>query len=418
MLDEAVLSQMRALQVYESDKDLDVLADIPVSYPKKRPLPLNKDNLQEKKGKEEVPINNCDMSLLEENMKASENIVQVKDITKNDPVPSVSSVDDPFLSLNPFPLVKPQLQDNNVLFPEEPPAASCTDQNHSQAFSDDFNPEASHIVDQNDCLSLKVTQDSLSLLLSQSHDDSLGNSILEALDFAITPLPGHRRVSPQHSRDRRTARSYSEENILDSSHNTFEAILHSTKDMHVSRASIIEEFDPLLTYIPEDHKQDEKKGEEICEQKERMTWREERNVTGNLPSKPTWQTTLQSSRTSDEDMITTKGEREGDIYSSPPDYYAEEGAVALKEEEGIGDYYTSRRYHGAHCLPDGVKGRISYSSSEDSSNVYSWPPDYIAKTLPDTSSPVYPCLYSEEEEKEVAVEGRSAFYLPPTTQVY
>lgn len=415
---------MKVLQVYESEKCLNVF-NTPASHPQKEPLPLDKGSLNERKGKEGVTSNSSDVPLLESNVKASESTVPVKDEAKSNPVPSVSSVDDPFLSLDPFPPVNPQSEVSDVLFSEERQdthtviAASGTHQSLSHAFSNDFTPEASLNADS---FSPKVTQESLSPMVTQSPADNLGDSILEALDFAITPVSGHRRVSPQHSRETRTARFYSEENLLDSSHNTLEAILHPTRDRHASRASIIEEFDPLLTsHTPQDQKQEEEKSEEeVCEQKERETLREkEGESTDILPPKPAPRTTIQSSCTSDEDTMAAEGE--GDIYETPPDYYAEGGAVALENEGEAGDYYTSRRYPGAHCLPDGVKGRISYSSSEDSSSVYSWPPDYPAGVSPNPASPMYPCVYPDEEEEEEESEGagvgRSAFYLPPTTQV-
>lgn len=409
---------MKELQVYEREKLI-----APTSRSQKEPMPLSRDNLPERKGKESITSNGSDVFE-----------TPVKDETKNKHAPSVSSVEDPFLSIDPFLPVNPQAEGDNVVFMEETqdaqtlPAASGSLHNHSNAFSDDFNPNVSLTADS---LSPKVLQkESLSPVATQSPTDNLGDSILEALDFAITPVPGHRRVSPQQSRER-VARSYSEENLLDSSHNTLEAILHPTRDRAASRASIIEEFDPLLTsHTPQEHKQEEEKsGEEVCEQTGRETWKEkESEVAAVLPPKPAPRRTLQSSCTSDEDTMAMEGE--GEIYGTPPHYYAEGGAVALEYERGTvaleddggaDDYYTSGRYPGTHCPSDGVKGRISYSSSEDSSSMYSWPPDYTAGVSSNPASPVYPNLHheeeqEEEEESEGAGVGRSSFFLPPSTQ--
>ncbi|KAK8401154.1 hypothetical protein O3P69_002725 [Scylla paramamosain] len=431
--DEAVLSQMKVLDKYKSDRSPDALADTSLSCVQKGPLPpipLNKDNMQEWKRKEEITSNDSVQALSKSIVKTSGSTVQQKDETKNNLVPFISPINDPFLSLDPFPPVKPQSEDSNALFTEETlgahslPAVSGMHQNHSQASSDVLAPESSWTSNQKDSFSSNATQDSLKTqpLMTQNPPDNLGDSILEALDFAVTPASDHRKVSPQHSQERKTTRSYSEENLLNSSYNTFEIMLLSTKNRQASRASIIEEFDPLVIFhAPQDHTQDEEKMEdEVHEQKGKGVLKEKkRDTKSTVPTKPTPRTTVETSDVSSKGTEATKEEGERDIYGSPPDYFAEGGAVALEEEARV-DMYTSRRYTGAYDLSDRAKGR-SYSSSEDTSSMYSWPPDYSAKTPPDPASPVYPCLYPEEEENE-GVEGtnvgvgRSAFYIPPTIQ--
>ncbi|MPC29242.1 hypothetical protein E2C01_022465 [Portunus trituberculatus] len=432
VVDEAVLSQMKVLHKYKSNKSSNALADTSASYIQKEPLPpipLNKDNMEEWKRKEEIISNDSGQPLLENIEKISRNTVQLKDKAKSNPVPFVSPVDDPFLSLDPFPLVKPQSGDSNELFTEETlgahslPVVSVTHQNHNQTPSDDSAHESSQTSDQKDSFSFSATQDLLKTQpgIAQNPPVNLGDSILEALDFAITPVSNHKKVSPQHSWEKKRTRSHSEENLLDSSYNTFETMLLSTKDRQASRASIIEEFDPLMvSHVPQDHIEDvEKREDELHEHKGRDVLREERETKGSVPPEPTPRTTVDTNNVSSKNKEAAKEEGETDIFGSPVYYFAEGGAVALEEQAGV-DEYTSR-YSGAYALSYGGKGK-SYSSSEDTSSMHSWPPDYSARIPSDPASPMYPSLYPEEEEEQEEAKGsnfgvgRSAFYIPPTIQ--
>lgn len=430
--DEAVLSQMKVLHKYKSNKSPDALADTSATCVRKGPLPpipLKSNNLEECKKKEEITSSDSSQPLAESTVKTSRNTMQLKDKAKDNSVPFVSHVDDPFLSLDPFPSVKSQSGDNNAVFTEETqgahslPAVSGTHQNHTHTPSEDSASELSKTSDQKDSFSLNATQNTPKIqpIMTQNPLDNLGDSILEALDFAVTPVSNHRKASPQHSQERKTTRSHSEENLLDSSYNTFETMLLSTKDRQASRASIIEEFDPLVTsQAPQDHIQyEEKREDELHEQKGRDVLREKVDTKGNGPPKPTPRTTVRTRNMSSEDTEAAKEEVERKISGSPPDYFAEGGAVALEEEAGMDEYAS--RYSGSYSPSDGGKAR-AYSSSEDTSSMYSWPPDYSARTPSDSASPVYPYLYPEEEEEQEGGEGtnvdvgRSAFYIPPTIQ--
>ena len=430
--DEAVLSQMKVLHKYKNDNSSDALTRTSSSHIQKPlpPIPLIKDNMKECKRKEETINKDSGQPLSESIEKTSGNTVELKGKAKNNPESIISPVDDPFLNLDPFPSIKPQSEDGSLVFTEETlgahslPLVSGTYQNHSQAPSDDLAPESSQTTDQ-DSFSFNAAQDLIKHQngVTQNPPDNLGDSILEALDFAVTPASNHKKVSPQNSQERKTTRSQSEENLLDSSYNTFETMLFSTKDRQASRASIIEEFDPLVTsHFPEDHTENkEKKENELLEQKGRDVLREkERDIKDCVPPKPTPQTAFDTNNVSIKDIEAAEEEGKRDSFDSPPDYFAEGGAVALEEQAGV-DEYTSR-YSGVYALSDGGKGR-SHSSSEDTSSMYSWPPDYSARTPSDPASPVYPCLHPEEEEEQETVDGtyvgvgHSAFYIPPITQV-
>nr|XP_045593983.1 mucin-5AC-like [Procambarus clarkii] len=74
-----------------------------------------------------------------------------------------------------------------------------------------------------------------------------GSSILEALDVAICRTPSHRKVTPQNSKGSIHSRSYSQDTLLDCSYGALNNYIESSKGICASRASIIEEFDPLLS---------------------------------------------------------------------------------------------------------------------------------------------------------------------------
>ncbi|XP_042888753.1 protein piccolo-like isoform X2 [Penaeus japonicus] len=81
----------------------------------------------------------------------------------------------------------------------------------------------------------------------QSPTDEQRESLLDALDFAISQTPGHARVSPQRSNTSiKASRCRSEDTLLDCSYNTLGMYLQSA-NICASRASIIDEFDPLST---------------------------------------------------------------------------------------------------------------------------------------------------------------------------
>lgn len=385
-------SQKKALQVFESAESAD---------PEPTSLNTMPENLQEGKkaeGDGSVTAGDLTASGGEEERNETQITSSLESSGKGQvkrtlPISSASSIDDPFLSHDPFPPVESKLQDSDGVFSEGSAACGIP--------STDTATQHSH-----SSLNAAQTKGSGSPTATQSPPDNLGDSILEALDFAVTPTPAHRKVSPQASR----GRSYSEENLLDSSHNTLEALLNPSRDIYSSRASIIEEFDPLVgshTLGSQEEVRDEGKGNHQDEVEAGGV-----DVPKPIPRKRVYGSNSATSGNEEE---------EGSLYdSSPPDYYADQGAMAL-EEAAEDDYrYCHAKMHPtSEYLPDGDRGRASCSS--DDSSMLSWPSDLPAWSSSTPTLPLYPQLYPEEEEQEEGVKGvdvgRSAFYLPPSNQV-
>ncbi|XP_063603952.1 protein piccolo-like isoform X2 [Penaeus indicus] len=175
---------------------------------------------------------------------------------------SPTEVLDPFADIDPFASFTPKDENDKYLFPEEFSSLPITinkDAEHKQLSLDvqvDNRPHRKVDRLHTPLKPIAVPGDKL-----QPHDsktakdeeeesrdsftDEQRETLLDALDFAISQTPGHARVSPQRSNSSiKASRCRSEDTLLDCSYNTLGMYLQSA-NICASRASIIDEFDPL-----------------------------------------------------------------------------------------------------------------------------------------------------------------------------
>ncbi|KAK7084888.1 hypothetical protein SK128_010839 [Halocaridina rubra] len=199
---------------------------------------------------------------------------------KADIVKKRISVDDPFATVDPFPLVMPNSIHNDILFQDnnvgsQPPILNVTkargsdkDSSTMESMEKSEHPAVMHILVPQTIVQPVVISGAEKNLSDDKatskqvennrnlSKENFSDSILDALDCAVTPV--HRRVSVKKSKDLKFARSHSQETLLDYSFNTLDRYLKSSsnigntqKKMCASRASIIEEFDPLISLAPD-----------------------------------------------------------------------------------------------------------------------------------------------------------------------
>ncbi|XP_047477011.1 protein piccolo-like isoform X2 [Penaeus chinensis] len=178
---------------------------------------------------------------------------------------SPSSVLDPFADIDPFASFTPKDENDKYLFPEEfssLPITTNKDAEHKQLSLDvQVSSEDNRPHRKVDRLLTPLKPIAMPVDELQPHDsktarteeeesrdsftDEQRETLLDALDFAISQTPGHARVSPQRSNSSiKASRCRSEDTLLDCSYNTLGMYLQSS-NICASRASIIDEFDPL-----------------------------------------------------------------------------------------------------------------------------------------------------------------------------
>ncbi|KAK4292654.1 hypothetical protein Pmani_034598 [Petrolisthes manimaculis] len=147
---------------------------------------------------------------------------------------------DPFATLDPFPPVTPmQIESDEAFFnSSSPPSVIQANQSKTESTG---HPTDSREDAEKQMAKINDVADSKP---QNSGEYVGGDSILEALDFAVDQ--SHPRVTPRRSGSIRT-RCYSQETLLDHSFGTLEAVLNRGKAINASRASIIDEFDPLAS---------------------------------------------------------------------------------------------------------------------------------------------------------------------------
>ncbi|KAK3858208.1 hypothetical protein Pcinc_035586 [Petrolisthes cinctipes] len=157
---------------------------------------------------------------------------------------------DPFATLDPFPPVTPmQIESDEAFFNSSfPPSVIEANQSKNESTGRPTN-NSDHPTDSREAAEKQMAKindvvDSKPVGPQNSDEYVGGDSILEALDFAVDQ--SHPRVTPRRSGSIRT-RCYSQETLLDHSFGTLEAVLNRGKAINASRASIIEEFDPLAS---------------------------------------------------------------------------------------------------------------------------------------------------------------------------
>lgn len=259
--------------------------------------------------------------------------------------------------------------------------------------------------------------------------DDLGDSILDALDFAICQTPSQLRTSFRRSKGSMSHRCHSEETLLDYSCRTLEKHLQPNKAICASRASIIEEFDPLASSSPEDKRVEEKNTNP--KEDESVSVDDVARSRNAEPEtvKPDFEN---DDRSAGKPVImqVNDDEEPGNGASSARSY-GEEGATAPARDipdnsEGRGMYRGDHLTDGdgtRHPARDGLGPRSpSYPSMK---SCLSWPPDYD-RNAPPSQPPVAPytadasavnpwsswCPEKEaSEDPASAVDvGRSAFY--------
>ncbi|XP_042218628.1 mediator of DNA damage checkpoint protein 1-like [Homarus americanus] len=255
--------------------------------------------------------------------------------------------------------------------------------------------------------------------------DPLGESILDALDFAVTPTASHQKVSPQKSKGTMASRCYSEDTLLDCSYNTLENFIDSSKRMAGSRASIIEEFDPLVLPSPGQESSRSSVREKNKKYAVETPVKAEEVIYDDHVKPKTIKSKLEKEEhKEDNSMKAQRGEEDSDVF------LPEEGAVAADgyqhTDAGVDDlpgYYESDETITSPNYTSGV-GESSLSST---GSCTSWPADYIKNSSwspPPVTPPSagalgednYSSWSSDHEEPDTpptgAGVGRSAFYRP------
>lgn len=184
---------------------------------------------------------------------------------------SPTAILDPFADIDPFVSFTPKDENDKSLFPEEFSSLPITinkDAEHKQ-FSLDVQVSSENNrphkkvdrlltplkpiaapVDKLQPRDSKTTG-AEEVESRDSLTDEQRETLLDALDFAISQTPGHARVSPQRSNSSvKASRCRSEDTLLDCSYNTLGMYLQAS-NMCASRASIIDEFDPLSEPLAE-----------------------------------------------------------------------------------------------------------------------------------------------------------------------
>nr|XP_053636836.1 uncharacterized protein LOC128691889 [Cherax quadricarinatus] len=281
--------------------------------------------------------------------------------------------------------------------------------------------------------------------------DEERNSILEALDFAITPTPNHKKVSPQNSKVSIRSRCYSEYMLLDCSYGTLNTYIEASKEVCAKRASIIEEFDPLMS-----HSQETKSpivfSDDNVNNENAVETRVEENKVNNIDFEQlkTVNKPRNNGKLEDLNKKTQQKKEESEVLF--PRVFNEEGAVGVSADLHDGAVGVSADLHdgavgvsadlhdgkGAEGIPDNLYNseeptpsyfnnadtKTSVSSSTGSCT--SWPSDFT-KNSSWPSSPVTPPSevemesqwYSDEEEPKVLPTkdvGRSTFHRLSTHQ--
>lgn len=247
---------------------------------------------------------------------------------------------------------------------------------------------------------------------SSSTNVDLGNSILDALDFAVSPQ------LPQLPKDRNYSRCHSEETLLDYSYNTLGRYLESTG----SQFDVITEFDPLSSQKSSGSTLNE--NDIVCpnvleESGSNITLianEEETKIDESyyaVPRKLKWK----SPNTSDEKQNPPQEEVKDRRIIENPDIFYENTKTDTLDDIYDKDGYVASPYH----IYAEVGTRSSVASS--SGSVTSWPSE--ASRHPSSPCPTTPSTAGvssqdscgpwgssyEESEDEVADDiGRSSFY--------
>lgn len=321
---------------------------------------------------------------------------------------------DPFADIDPFASFTPK-DENDKLFPEEfssLPISTSKDAEHKQLSldvqlrSEDNKPHKK--VDR-----LLTPLKPIAVSADEPHDskntrteeeesddsptDEQRETLLDALDFAISQTPGHARVSPQRSNSSiKASRCRSEDTLLDCSYNTLGMYLQSS-NMCASRASIIDEFDPL--------------SEPLVESPE------------SIPTEP------DSTHYSDGEDC-PDGMTEEEIANEP--YYAEPRKILQEMEDSSSEHYDEfdSSFYSRNVTGKASEASTHYSArqgtqhvcantrirSSVSSSVGSWTSSASSSPPPLTPYAAEPWSPWEPEPLETGV-GRSKFYSPVDGQV-
>lgn len=394
-----------------------------------------------------------DKVLSEENAAAATVVSQT---TSTPTVSSTSSVIDPFMTLDPFPSVDPSDVNTDDVFhdgnqPSSPTPATgkassvkSEDNVKSITKKDSLQTPTKPNVSANvpgaagacagGAAVPEVAETGQASGGSPTGDhvaaDDLGDSILDALDFAVSRTPSQRRAFSQQSKGSMSSRCHSEETLLDYSYRTLENYLDSSKAICASRASIIEEFDPLVSLAPgkesvEENKPNAEESSVAMDDVPQSHYTEPKTAKSKLEN---------DKRSEGKPVMTQLGDEPKEVSSARA--CGEEGAMAPARDVydntaasgGNADLQDTDETTTPSHIYDESGARSSFSSS---GSCLSWPPDYSRNTScsypritplsadaagGDPWSARSPDHETSKSRASVVDIGRSAFYAPLSRQ--